>query len=433
MQESNHPTSGSQHPRIWHTVLLSILDWAFLAALLVLAAAWLFDPLLLRAGPITITVNANFKPWLAAGVLLAARIAVKIHARRHGLDIRSVMDFLVPRQIVLALLSLCILVGILELILKISDYNVEMAPVIFETTDADGHTERNDGYANPELLWKFNAGKLYGKIVINRLGYRDREIDPAKQPGVMRVICMGDSVTAQGDPPYSQLLHNLLAASPPTSNRWEAFNMAVYGYSSAQGLKVFKTQSRQLQPDIVTLYYGWNDHWLEIQTDRNRMARKVGRWHGTLYNILKNKRCFMLLFNLIANGHNGRPVRETAGFRVPPDEYTAIMTEFVQDIRAAGARPLLITAPRREVKAGQHKFPETAAKIDFNTVHDKYAELTRQVAAQTGADLLDLHALGAEPEFDRFFSGDGIHFHQQGLQCIAEAIHNKLHMMATEL
>lgn len=429
MQDANQ-TSTRRPERGWQAVLLSILDWAGLAALLILPAAWLLNPLQLRAGPLHITVNANFKPWLAVALLLAARIAVKLHARRQGREIRGLLDGLLPRQIILALATLYIMVGALEWMLVKSEFKVEMAPVIFETTDADGHTERDAGYSDPEFLWKFHPGKRYDRIVINRLGYRDREVDPVKQPGIKRVICMGDSVTAQGHPPYSQLLHNLLAAAPPTSNRWEAFNMAVYGYSSAQGLKVFKNQARQLQPDIVTLYYGWNDHWLEMQTDRNRMAMKVSRWHGKLYNILKNKRCFMLLFNMFANGHQGRAVRETAGFRVPPGEYAAILTEFVKDIRAAGARPLLITAPRREVGVNRNKFPEAMAKIDFNAVHDEYAELTRQVAVQTRADLLDLHAMGAAPEFDPYFSDDGIHFRQQGLQYIAEAIYHKLRAMA---
>ncbi len=428
MMNTLRPPSASRHGGLagW----LAALDWSCLAALLVLPAAWLLDPLLLRAGPFKLTVNSNFKPWLAIALLLAARIALKAWARRRGRPLRGLLDGFWPRQAVLALLSLYAAVGALEWLLGRSGFHVEMAPVIFETTDEDGAQARNEGYSDPELLWKFHPGKRYDKLLINRLGYRDREVDPVKPPGGMRVICMGDSVTAQGHPPYSQLLNNLLAAAPPTSNRWDAFNMAVYGYSSAQGLKVFKTQARQLQPDIVTIFFGWNDHWLEMQTDRNRMAIKVEPWQGAMYNLLKRKRCFMLLFNLFANGNQGLPVRDQPGFRVPPEEYTDILTEFVKEIRAAGARPLLITAPRREVEANQYKFREAAAGIDFNAVHDAYADLTRQVAGRTGAELLDLHALGAAPEFDQYFSRDGIHFRQKGLQIIAESVYHKICAMA---
>lgn len=424
------PTGATdRRPAGW----LAALDWACLAAMLVLPAAWILDPLLLRAGPFKLTVTPNFKPWLAIALLLAARIALKLWSRRRGRPIRGPLDGFWPRQAVLALLSLYTAVGTLEWLLDRSGFHVEMAPVIFETTDEDGAKARNEGYSDPELLWKFHPGKLYDKLLVNSLGYRDREVDPVKPPGGMRVICMGDSVTAQGHPPYSQLLHNLLAAAPPTSNRWEAFNMAVYGYSSAQGLKVFKTQARYLQPDIVTIFFGWNDHWLEKQTDRNRMAIKVAPWQGAMYNLLKRKRCFMLLFNLCANGNQGLPVRDQPGFRVPPEEYTDTLTELVREVRAAGARPLLMTAPRRAVEANQYKFPAAAAGIDFNAVHDAYAELTRQVAARTGAELLDLHALGAAPEFDQYFSRDGIHFRQKGLQIIAESVYHRICAMAQAL
>jgi lysophospholipase L1-like esterase len=405
---------------------LIALDLICLLALLILPAAWLLDPLILRAGPCKLTISANFKPWLAIALPLAARIAIKSWSKQQGQPIRGLLDKFWARQAVLALISLYVTVGLLELALTRSSFQIEMAPVIFETTEEDGTKTSDKGYSDPELLWKFHPGKHYNDFLVNSLGYRDREIDPVKQPGDMRVICLGDSVTAQGHPPYSLLLHEMLTAAPPTANRWEAFNMAVYGYSSAQGLKVFNTQTRQLQPDIVTVFYGWNDHWLEMQTDHNRMAVKVAPWQGIMYNLFKHKRCFMLLFNIFANDNNGTPVRDAPGFRVPPEEYTNTLIELVQKIRDADAQPLLISAPRRNVEAQQHKFPEAAAKINFNAVHDDYTDLTRQVAAHTSADLLDLHAIFAAPEFDQYFSDDGIHFHQEGLHIIAAMVYQKI-------
>ena len=140
----------------------------------------------------------------------------------------------------------------------------------------------------------------------------------------------------------------------------------------------------------------------------------------------------MLAFNLVVNGKQVDKERVEAGFRVPPDEYVAVMTEFVAAIRSIGARPLLITAPRREVEPNQYKYPAEAAKIDFNLVHDQYVELTRLVAKQTNADLLDLHALAAAPKYDDCFSDDGIHFRQHGLEMIAKAIAHKIRDMLSQ-
>ena len=68
-----------------------------------------------------------------------------------------------------------------------------------------------------------------------------------------------------------------LAANPPTSQPWEAFNMAVYGYSALEGLKLFQTRGQQLAADVVTIYYGWNDHWLSIGADPGNQSMGVMR------------------------------------------------------------------------------------------------------------------------------------------------------------
>lgn len=36
----------------------------------------------------------------------------------------------------------------------------------------------------------------------NRMGFRERKVDPEKKHGLTRVICMGDSVTVQRRPGY---------------------------------------------------------------------------------------------------------------------------------------------------------------------------------------------------------------------------------------
>ena len=60
------------------------------------------------------------------------------------------------------------------------------------------------------------------------MGFLDREVNPIKKNGTIRVICMGDSCTGQGIPPYSGYLHTELTNNPPGDLSWEAFNMGVF-------------------------------------------------------------------------------------------------------------------------------------------------------------------------------------------------------------
>ena len=127
--------------------------------------------------------------------------------------------------------------------------------------------------------------------------------------------------------------------------------MGVHGYSSLQGLRLFQKQGRLLAPDIVTLYYGWNDHWLTDVPDRQQMGMEMRPFAGRIFEMLRHKRIFHLVVWAL-NPVQHVATREHGKGRVPrvaPDEYHSTLTAFVRDIRAAGAIPVLITAPRRSL------------------------------------------------------------------------------------
>lgn len=413
-------------------ILLTLLDAAFIAAMLAIPFIWLLDPLRLRIGPVHFSSSWGFKPVLITVGLLISRLIVRSTAMRQGITLYGPLDRGFMKKLMLSLVMTYLCFGSVEGFLAAINFRVNMAPVVFALDNEAGQTEVSEGYSDPELRWKFRKGEKYHGRMINSLGYRDREVDPVKKPGTIRVICLGDSVTAQGEPGYSQLLNDRLNANPPTTNQWEAFNMAVYGYSSMQGLRVFQLETYKLQPDFVTIYFGWNDHWLEMETDRTRMARKVNPLYGRIYNKLKEKRIFMLLTQLKNNPGIDIAARKKPGFRVPPDEYVQVMTELISEIRAVGATPIIITAARRDVHSTKVKFPEEYAKINFNEVHDQYMELTRKIAADQHVEILDLHRKFSDSQYDGYFMKDGIHFKQPGLEDIAEELDGTIRRLATK-
>ena len=408
-------------------LLLNLLDVTFLICLLVLPFAWILDPLKLGAGPLRLSVRWGLKPLLAPVLCLFCRSVFKAWVK--DLPAVGLLDRYLSRKIVLSLASVYLFVGLIEFTLMVIRFEIPMVPVVFTVKSGEGVTKSTDGHQDPELLWKLTPGETYYEMPINSLGFRDREVSRQKAAGTVRIICMGDSCTAHGFPPYSQLLNTILASSPPTGSAWESFNMAVYGYSAIQGLRLFQLQGKALQPDIVTLYFGWNDHWLNDRTDAANMAIRMSSVSGHLYELLKKKRLFMLLVKLgNRKRHFGRITRGPVP-RVPPDEYRTALAHFVLEIRSVGATPLLITAPRRDANTFKGENDFMGLKVDFNTVHDQYAEITRAVATQFDADLLDLHAMYQSREFDGLFNEDGIHLNQAGLQDAAAEIDRKLRSM----
>jgi lysophospholipase L1-like esterase len=315
---------------------------------------------------------------------------------------------------------------------------------------ADGAEEARPTVIDAELRWRYRPGAAWGEIRINSLGFNEREIEREKRAGTRRVICLGDSCTAQGGPPYSRTLHDLLQSEPPTAEPWEAFNMGVHGYSAVQGLRLFELDARELEPDVVTIYFGWNDHWLgRGATDRERMGLAPGVALVRAVQVraaLSRRRVGQLALWLAeSRGRRREPAPESGSaprdaprsaarqpgvLRVPPEDFRSTLTELVAAVRSSRAVPLLITAPSGALEPYLVESGYTTSLEDARDLHARYAEITREVGRATGARVLDLEREFRAPEAQAEFSRDGIHFQDAGRARIAAAILRALAEMA---
>jgi|GEM_PF-505243 len=424
----------------FRTAILVILDLLFMATLMLIPAVWLVNPLILAGGIMPVCIAWWLRPVLAPAFVLLVRQALHCWLRRAYGSTRGLWESALFKKICFSLITTYVFFALFESALVWTRFNAALPPIVFQAKNSQGGLESVDISTDFELLFKFQPGSYFAGRRINSLGFRDREVDPCKKPGTVRVICMGDSVTAQGRPGYSQYLHERLTNKTPTGDAWEAFNMGVYAYSSLQGLRLFQKQGRFLTPDIVTLYYGWNDHWLADEPDRQRMGLEMRPFAGRIFNLFREKR----IFRFVAWALN--PIQHVAVrdrnaervLRVAPDEYRSILKAFVREIRAAGAIPVLITAPRRALSMGWRGYITSVEQ--GHRIHDEYVEITRQVARELNVELLDLASIFASPECDSYFTSDGIHFDyyehegpmtndppsQPGLMRVAEELDQKV-------
>lgn len=102
----------------------------------------------------------------------------------------------------------------------------------------------------------------------------------------------------------------------------------MHGYTVLQGLALFRTRVAAWHPDIVTVFYGWNDHWLAAEPDAPRLARAGSSLRTAVRNALARKRITVALLKLRADAREGAMV-----LRVPPEEYEAGLTGLVEGIR----------------------------------------------------------------------------------------------------
>ncbi len=417
---------GPATPGIARRVLpLPLVDALLLAGLVALPLAWFFDPLRITWGPIHTRMSWSWKAWILPVVFLALRALLRRRGFAGGLfraaAIRkATASWLITWGFFMAIEGALALAGL---------HPAAAPPIVIhgnESVDTRVYDRDPKVVHDPELLWRFAPGRRWDGITINQLGFRDREFTAEKPVGMRRVIAMGDSCTAQGHPPYSGELDRLFQAQPPTPARWEAVNTGVFGYSSLQGLRQFQNTVRHFSPDVVTLYFGWNDHWIHDRPDDLRLARRLHPAHAAVVDSLQRLRLFGVLSRVMNPPAHAPRADDRKTYRVPPGLYEATLARFVEEIQAIGALPVLITAPRRAltqtlVNSGHARSPEEAQRV-----HDEYVGITRAVAAARGVPLLDLAAAMAGPEYDAMFSRDGIHFRQSGLAHIAGRIHAKL-------
>jgi lysophospholipase L1-like esterase len=95
----------------------------------------------------------------------------------------------------------------------------------------------------------------------NRLGYRDVDHSIQKEPGVYRVVVLGDSVAAGlGVERNEDTFPWRMAARLRESGRAvEVLNFGVSGYNSGQEVATLESRALEFGPDLVVLAYCLND------------------------------------------------------------------------------------------------------------------------------------------------------------------------------
>src|SRR5206468_9052768 len=119
----------------------------------------------------------------------------------------------------------------------------------------------------------------------------------------------------------------------------EIVNAGVIGYTSLHGLEWFERDLARLHPDVVTLYFGWNDMWREKDSAvrgwfQSRVSGERRTWlHSYLWEAASRSAVFL------ANSFGRSAVQ------VPPEQYRAVLGRFATLGRERGFTVLYLTAP----------------------------------------------------------------------------------------
>lgn len=311
-------------------------------------------------------------------------------------------------------------------------------------------------------------------VNINDLGFRGAPFLAIKPPRTYRIFAMGCSCTLgineDGDSTYPGQLQSLLNRDQArrTGLNFEVINAGVAGYCTRQGLQWLRSQIIDYQPDLLTVYYGWNDHWIDSSLLTSLNEEQVNRVKYYAFKLrtvqlLSRMHLHFLEWSARMREQDAAAATaatpaavaaagpaDTAGIapvagdanrdatrvvRVPLAEYERNLTAIIDLARARGVAVVLVTAPMAHTLLPRHTgftaatAPEMFSGYDTETVtitHHLYTDALRRVGRATNTPVVDLEATFNEmPEAARrrlFEPNDWVHTTAEGYAVIARAL-----------
>ena len=266
-------------------------------------------------------------------------------------------------------------IAVLEVGLRVGGYqHVDALALVVWNPVEDALLESDDGLHRPdaELLWSPRPGAVVVRGSderINAAGYRGPLLAPGAPPaGTLRVALLGESTTFGLSVPWEyslagRLPERLAPVLGPEA-RVEVLDAAVAGHSILQGLARWRGLVREHRPDVVVAAFGLNNEQLPcVQSDAEKLAAASARpaWSGAWSVLHDECRVAQLVCQALGPADGGRAAPWIDGpgsaaevgrvdwpgrRRVSLPEFEAALCELVREVRAAGARLILVGLPR---------------------------------------------------------------------------------------
>lgn len=358
------------------------------------------------------------------------------------------------RKLAFALITVLIVLGAAEGTLRLAGFHYQPYPERIWLGRYKGGIPTADRVFDRVVTGLFTRdARLFwrpvpGKAPFNAAGLRDDEaLPPTRPPGELRLLALGDSCTFLGSPhPWTERLEDHL--DEISSRPVRVLNAGVPAWSSLQGRRYLEDPGLSFEPDVVMVYFGWNDHWratvrpdAEFSVPDERLVM--------IQRFLSRSRLYQALNRVLKGGGPepegppfaaGRDLAERAAsrpFRVPLASFEENLRAMVDLAGEHGARTVFITAPSRLTSGSVpayllvHGFVARGGE-PIETIHARYVAVVRRVARDTGSVLVDAaQEFEVVPDRGRsLLRDDGIHLTAAGMDRMAELIHEELRQAA---
>jgi lysophospholipase L1-like esterase len=345
------------------------------------------------------------------------------------------------KRIVFASIPLLVLLGIAELVLRATDL-AETCPNRFSASGI--------WVCDPILHFKLNPEILSTGERLNSDGFRGGEWG-VKPPGVFRILALGDSCTfgliaresfGFVKQPYPIKLQRLVERRIGP-DRVEVLNAGIPGYNSFHGVLLLRSRLRDLDPDLITVRYGWNDLFLSASGEGEASFREPESALALAVQDLALRTRLYAFARRLALELRAlrRPAADQAvsAFSqqlsweptIPLERFEHNLRRIIEIGRSRGAEVWLLTSPANPAPGEEAVALLSATnRLDFDElirIHDEYNEAVRRVGRETGALVVDMAAVYARhPGTPVFLPTDIPHPTEGGHVLEAETLYSVL-------
>jgi lysophospholipase L1-like esterase len=229
----------------------------------------------------------------------------------------------------------------------------------------------------PNYILKGANGQGLETAAINSHGFRGPEFETVKPRGVFRVVCLGESSTFgyhdRDDETYPFALGRLFAQE---KLRVEVINAGFPYYNSGSILSLLKQEILNYDPDLITLYAGFNDAGWPI---RIGPIGHVALWlqsHSITYLLLREQMS-SLAFRAELKVLGKVMPQMLSGDRLQLQKNSQLVAERYQEnvrsiVRIAKSRGIWVVLIKQPITAHEHDYISLSYEQEYRSVRDKF-------------------------------------------------------------
>jgi len=251
-----------------------------------------------------------------------------------------------------------------------------------------------------------------------------------------RIVCLGDSNTYGEDLAFAQaypaVLAQLIAHNHPALDA-VVINSGMRGHTAVQGLARLERDVLWYRPQAVVVAFGLNDarlgHW-PLDPLREREVCGDSSLSGRIEPLLRHSHLWLTLRARLRRVLRGLGYAWSSGVpagpaapRVSAHGFRSALRQIITRIQKTGAAVwVLTTTPVSEAAVFESEDVDQQQQL---ALHAEYNQIIRQVSADCGAHLLDVHAAlteSATADLKTLLAADRVHLSASGERWLAEHI-----------